>query len=90
MAYLFLIFFQRKSLFFCDFLGKLVQELREKIEFLELELKERRKEFEDKESELNWVYQQKLEHASGTHARFIQQTNILKTQSFLFGVYAFA
>jgi len=84
-----LIFLKKIIRFVCEFLEKLVQELRERLESLELELKERTKEFEDKESELNWVYQQKLEHASGTHARFIQQTTILKTQSLLFGVYAF-
>ena len=40
-----------------------VSGLRERLESLELELVERKREFEEKEKELNWVYQQKLDQA---------------------------
>ena len=39
--------------------------LQDRVDSLGLELKQRRKEFQEKEAELNWVYQQRLEQAAG-------------------------
>ena len=39
--------------------------LQDRVDSLGLELEQRRKEFQEKEAELNWVYQQRLEQAAG-------------------------
>ena len=53
------------------------RQIEERMESLQLELKERQREFEEKESELNWVYKQKLEQASGETA---EKVEILRVQ----------